>query len=213
MVRPRPDWRSDAGFSTHEILVAATVGLMIAAGFVSFNHYQIRAIHDQVSQLELQTMDRDVLDLFAREVRRAGTNPTCAAGITALSEAKTTGLRIQADLNGNGVIDATNNEDVIYRASADGEALERVTNNTVETLLSGVKLGGSSLRYYDGSGTELVPNPALTTAQAASVRRVRLELKVSNDGYTSYDSTMLSAAAATDIELRNRFFNASVTCQ
>jgi hypothetical protein len=68
MVRKRRGWASEAGFSTHEILVAATVGLLVTAGFVSFNHFQIRAIHDQVSQLEVQNMDRSVLDLFTREV-------------------------------------------------------------------------------------------------------------------------------------------------
>jgi type II secretory pathway component PulJ len=201
---------SEAGFGLSEVLVASTLGALIVAGFVAFNHFQLHALHDQVSQIELQTIDRDVVDLFAREVRRAGGDPTCAGTVTGIVEAAERRIRIQSDLNGNGIVDNDQNEDVTYRHNAATNAFERLANGATEVLLSGLLLEGSGIYYYDAAGTQLVGNPFLTEAQRNSVRRIRLQLSLTNRGMNS--GAQLKAAASTDVNLRNRYFIANTAC-
>ena len=150
--------RSDRGFGTVEVLVASAVGLLIVAGFIAFNHFQLHALQDQVSQIEIQTADRNIIDLFAREVRRAGADPTCAKNVTGILEASASSIRIQADLNGNGAVDNTNNEDVTYRYNSATNALERLANGTTEVLISfvGIDGSGTGIQYFDSALNELV---------------------------------------------------------
>lgn len=198
------------GYGTAEILAATTMALVASAAFVKFNQYQTRVVQDQAKQLALQDMTRTAIDMFAREVRRAGQNPTCAAGITPIVAATGLSLRIQADLDGNGVI-ATTNEDVTYRYNVSNWSFERVTNDVAEQFVSGV--GSIAVfRYYDGAGTELVPNPTLTGSQLLNVRRVHLDLVLSQTSAQAGSNVPYKASATTDVNLRNRFFVGMVTC-
>jgi Tfp pilus assembly protein PilW len=155
------------GYGTAEILAATTIALVASAAFVKFNHYQMHVVQDQAKQLALQDMARSAVDVFAREIRRAGQNPTCAGGIIPLVSATSNMLRIQADVDGNGTLAATN-EDVMYVATS--TAFSRVTNSLADTLVTGVTTS-ASFRYYDGAGVELVPArcslaPSSTTCAA-----------------------------------------------
>lgn len=202
--------RSEAGFGMSEVLVASTLGALMVAGFVAFNHFQLHALRDQVSQIELQTIDRDIVDLSAREVRRAGGDPTCARAVTGIREATAQSIRIESDLNANGVIGNDQNEDVTYRYNAATGAFERIANGATEVLLSGISLEGSGIRYFDAGGVELSGSPFLTEAQRNSVRRVRLQLGLADRGNSR--GAWLKAAAATDVSLRNRYFIANTAC-
>jgi prepilin-type N-terminal cleavage/methylation domain-containing protein len=202
-----------AGFTLTELMVASLLGLVVVGNFVAFNRFQLFALRNQANQLDIQTDARNLADLFAREIRRAGTNPTCAAGISAIAAAGTYQIEIQADLNGNGVIDGNNNEDVTYQYSPDANTVERIANGTTETLLSGVNLTGSRLRYFNAAGAELIPaSLTLLPSQRAAVTRVRLELALSGGAVDPTNHLPLRARVASDVDLRNRFFIGTMPC-
>lgn len=200
----------EAGFTIHEILLTSVLGALACSLFLSFSHFQFSALHNQANQVDLQTTARNVVDLFAREVRRAGKNPSCAA-FSAIAEARTSKLRVQSDLNGNGAIDGTN-EDLTYQFNPESDTITRETNEITDILVSDINVAGSRLRYYDGSGTELVPAPALTQAERDSVRRVRLELAMRGNAANPGGGAPLRTQVSTDVDLRNRFFVSSTAC-
>lgn len=193
-----------------ELLVATALGLAAMGTVLAFNTAQIQTMQNQTVQIDLQTTARSIVDLFARETRRAGADPMCTKAVTPVVSASATEFRMQTDLNGNGAVDAST-EDITYRFVNSMTTVERNTGSSAEALLSGADLTGSRFRYFDGTGAELVPSPSLTASQRAAVRRVRIELAVREAGVGS-QSVYLTARAATDVELRNRFFNVTVTC-
>jgi hypothetical protein len=139
-------------------------------------------------------------------------NPTCAAGFTAITTAKSTEVQINADLDGSGALGGTN-ETITYKITADAKKVERITTASTDLLLFGYDLTGSSIQYFDSSGVQLVPpSGGLTTAQRATVRRVRIELALAGDDYEASTSKSLQAQVSTDIDLRNRFFLNAPTC-
>jgi len=202
--------RSTAGVTLVELLVATALGLVGMATILSFNRAQFFALRDQATQLDIQTSTRAIVDLFAREVRRAGRDPACTKAFAAVASGSASQVHIQEDLNSNGVLDAAT-EDLTYRI-VNSRRIERVAGTTVDVLIDGVDLTGSRIRYFDGGGTELLPSPALSAAQLAAARRVRLELAAAGTSFGSTRSTALVARAATDVELRNRFFIATDSC-
>jgi prepilin-type N-terminal cleavage/methylation domain-containing protein len=202
------------GFTIPEVLVASALGLVVLATVYTFNRFQLFALRNQAVQLDIQTAARGFVDLFAREVRGTGMDPTCSKAFDGMGEARSDRLRIRMDLNGNGVIDG-NNEDVTYVFNAVTNSVERTANGATETLFSGLALTGSSIRYFDANGTELVPTgspAALTPAQRALVRRVRVHIALQGAGVDPQNTQSLTARASTDVDLRNRFFIASTAC-
>jgi type II secretory pathway component PulJ len=202
--------RRCGGVTLIEILVAMLIGVGVAATVAWFERAQFLAMEDQAAQLDIQTSARAIVDVFARDVRRAGMDPTCAKNVTAVVDASPTALRFQADLNANGALDAAS-EDLLYRL-VDGIRVERGQGTTVEPLLEDIDLSGSRIRYFDAAGSELLASTSLTAAQRALIRRVRLELAVRVPARSGSGAPDLVARAATDVELRNRFFVGVTGC-
>ena len=202
--------RSSAGVTIVELLVGTALSLGAMSAVLSFQRAQFFALRDQVKQLQMQDATRNVVDLFAREMRRAGRDPACAKIFTPILLGSASEVQFREDLNANGTLEA-DTEELRYRI-VDSARLERVAGESAEVLISDVDLTGSRLRYFDGAGNELVPNPNLSEAQRATVRRVRLELATTGHDSGSSRSAPLAARAATDVELRNRFFIQSESC-
>jgi len=202
--------RSAAGVTLIDLLVSVALSLVAMATVLAFHRAQLSALQDQARQLDLQTSTRAIVELFAREVRRAGLDPGCTKKFAMLADGSATQVRVQEDLNSNGALDPAS-EDITYRI-VESRQLERVTGATTDILLSNVDLSGSRLRYFDGGGVELLPAPSLSAAQRAAVRRVRIEIAASGAAASPMRSMPLVAYAATDVELRNRFFVISNTC-
>ncbi len=206
--------KGEAGFTIPELLVAMVVTLVITAGFLAFQRFQLFALHDQATQLDIQTAARNVVELFAREVRRAGMDPTCGKAFEGLAKARDKEVRIQSDLNGSGAIDGPN-EDITFRYNSETQAVERVANGVTESLLSGMDLDGSLILYYDAAGSQLVPavsTGGLNAAQRAAVRRIRIELAIAGDPADPNKEVPLRARASTNVNLRNRFFITNTAC-
>ncbi|MFQ5666771.1 MAG: PilW family protein [Candidatus Binatia bacterium] len=211
MTRNATHGLGSAGFTIHEVLIATTLGLLVMGGFLSAYSFQLFSMQDQVNQLHVQTTARSIVDLFAREVRRAGTNPTCAQNIAGIALATATQLRIQSDFNESGDIDAPN-EDVTYRYDPAAHTIERVSGGVPETLATNIDPSGSVIRYFDDAGQELKPDPALTASQRAAVRRVRIELNLSAHATNPHHSVASRAQVSTDVDVRNRYFAGQVSC-
>jgi hypothetical protein len=189
----------DGGYAAMESLVAMGVGLLIAAGVASFNHFQLGTLLNQSKQVDMQSTTRGALDIFANEVRRAGMDPTRTGTVTALdivSREGAYGLRLQSDLNGNGEIDG-GNEDVIY-VVYNGNLI-RIAGGTPSRLISDGSLT-MQLEFYDGEGN-LVGTMWADSAppnDLSTVRRVGVTFDVQEETQ--------AAMVGTDVNVRNRFF-------
>jgi type II secretory pathway component PulJ len=208
--------RRQGGFTPVEVLVASAVGLTALAAVMSFNRFQMLTLRNQTTQVDVQTTSRNIVELFSREMRRAGANPGCKiAAFSGLADARTQRVRIQSDLNGDGALTAPG-EDVTYRYREYRDAVERIdvgAGGTTEVLLSGIDLRDSNIRYFDGNGTELNPwSGSLTSDQRAAVRRVRIELNVAARGLGISSTGALVAQQTADVDLRNRFFLGTTAC-
>ncbi len=201
------------GFTTMEVLVAGTIGLIALGAFASFNRFQTFALRNQAAQLAVQSDARAVIDLMAREVRRAGLDPTCGKAFEGIAIAEPQGIQVQADLNGDGAIGAPG-ESIYYRRNLETGAVERVAGGVTDVVLPGDEVQGGSVRYFDGAGNELTnaTGGGLSAAQRASVRRVRISLVLAADLVDPNSTAQARASVSTDVELRNRFFLTGAAC-
>ena len=201
-----------SGFTIAEVLVATSLSLVAVSAFASFGRSQLSAMRNQAAQNDIQMTARSIVDLFTREVRGAGANPSCGPGVTAIAEARAGLVHIQSDLDGDGTA-AGPGEDIVYQYRFSPDGFERVQNGTVDVLVDGVALAGSRFRYFDGSGAEIVPgSTGLTSAQRDGVRRVRIELSVTETDADPADTGRLRVQVANDVDLRNRYFANAIAC-
>lgn len=222
-VRNEQSTAGQRGYTLIEILASIALGLVALAGFTAFNRFQLFALRSQASQIDLQLTARTIVDLMAREIRRAGMDPNCAKNFEAIRRASTTQVRIQSDLNSNGSI-GTGDENIRYRYSTSNRTIERITSNGTDVLLDDVDPGSLTFTYYDANGNVLSPvsfgdeddvftvSGFLNNAQRAAVRRIRIRLALSDDDVDPTSDHELEASVSTDIDLRNRFFLGSTVC-
>lgn len=204
------------GFALADVLVGLVVGLMGLAVALSFDRYQLYALRNQNAQLDMQASGRAVLDLFTSEVRRAGTDPQCNRGFEAIAEATPFRVRLLADLNASGAIDATG-EDVIYSYDPTYKTVQRSAGgSTVDLTAANVVISGSTLEYFDGSGAKLVPSgmpPTLSATQRAAVRRISLTLRLQRSAVDPKNPRPQLAAMGATVDVRNRYFGGTLSCQ
>ena len=148
--------------------------------------------------------------MIARDIRRGGLDPTCSKAFDGISVAKSDEVRIKADLDGSGAIDSPE-EDITYRYQSNNNTVERVAGTTANSLMDGIVLTGSHLRYFDGAGVELIPGTgALGAGDRAQIRRIRIELSLAD--HVANRTEPMRARVSTDVDMRNRFFLADTTC-
>lgn len=210
MTPQRPNKRS-AGFTVVELLVTTLLTGVVLAAMVGLTGMQVSASRDQSSQIDLQQNVRNIAEMFAREVRRAGANPTCSTSFTAIESASGYQVRFKSDLNGNGSIDSTGDEDVTYQ-NYFGE-LRRIANGSIEVLLTNAEWSSSKLRYFDKSGIELSTGSdgfsSLSSSNRSKIRRIEFTIDVEQK---SPNGEVIRAAASSDVSLRNRFFIKTPSC-
>ena len=133
-----------SGFTIAEVLVATSLSLVAVSTFASFGRSQLSAMRNQAAQNDIQMTARSIVDLFTREVRSAGANPSCGPGVTAIAEARAGLVHIQSDLDGDGTA-AGPGEDIVYQYRFSPDGFERVQNGTVDVLVDGVAARGVAL--------------------------------------------------------------------
>jgi prepilin-type N-terminal cleavage/methylation domain-containing protein len=205
--------RDVRGFTLMELLVALGIAAVVGAGVASFVRAQSLAFRVQMAQTDMNDETRAVVELMAREIRLAGYNPHCIlapAPVTAIVSAEPQTLRIQLDLNENGVLDAgaADSEDVTYQWNAATQTVQRIVGGAATDLATDVPAAGFALRYYQSSGVEIVGSGAggaLTAAERAAVFRVSIMLQPTKlaDVRSTVDVT---ANLWTNVLLRNRYY-------
>ncbi len=203
--------RAERGYTLTELLAGTFIGLAALATFFGFNRFQLFALRTQSAQIELQTMGRSLTDLFTREVRRAGMDPTCVKTFEGIAEARWDQIRVKSDLNGNGVIDASG-EDVTYSYQYWPQAVLRTAGSAAEQLTDSNTYVWGWLEYFDGAGNQIAPWSTLTQTQRALVRRVRLTLWMWAQDADPQTYSWLEASFSSNVDLRNRFFVVSTAC-
>jgi Tfp pilus assembly protein PilW len=215
----RPRRRRSAGFTLAEILVGASLSLMMLGAIYTFQQGQTRALAAQNAYNDSQNVTRTVIDLMTRELRMATYDPTSPGALTTspgptcpgveqgIVEATPSTIRFEQDLNGDGAIGAVG-ESVEYDVL--GEELRRADGaNTPVTLVSGVPAGGFVLRYFDGSNppVELVPSgspAALTASQRNCVSKIRITVHANVPNPDPNNPMPLASAAESEVAIRNR---------
>jgi type II secretory pathway component PulJ len=201
------------GFSLVDVLVAVSVATVLGAGAVTYMRSQSLAMRTEASQLDVSDEARGVVEFMAREIRMAGYHPRppCAGSpFTAIVSGGPQQIRVQYDLNENGLLDAgpTASEDVTYQYNAGTQSIERVVGGVTTVLGTDVPADGFQLRYFPNTGAEIIGAGAggtLTAAQAAAVFRVSILLQPSKQA-DSRVTTRTRAPLWTNVLLRNRQF-------
>jgi Tfp pilus assembly protein PilW len=200
-----------SGFSIVEAMVATAIGLVAVGAFATFNVAQMYTLRNQSNQLDLQTSARSIADLFAREVRHAGSNPTCDAAVSpGVAGGQISAVQLHADLDGDGKITSAN-ENVTYTLDSTNQRITRTDNaaGRTDTLWSGTSIAGSQLLYFDANGNALAPvsgSTALSAAQLLNVRRVALQIVLTAQVGQPNNAMQQTAAESANIEIRNRYF-------
>ncbi len=141
------------GFTLVELLVAIGLGMSVLAILTTTFIAQARVYNAQEQIKEMEQTARGVVDVITRELKMAGYKPNGGSFAGVPYDAGQ--LRIQADLDGNGVIPAsgTTFEDIRYtfdganlrimRQEGPGGSIESMANNVTAFNFSYVKADGS----------------------------------------------------------------------
>jgi len=170
------------GFTLIELLVTLAVsGILLAAVtqlFISSN--KMYTVQEQV--LRIQQEVRSGLDIFSRDIRMAGYNPTGGASDAGFSTASSTNLRVQYDYNDDGTCDI----DREYQYSASDQSLKvrrGGASGSFQALVNNVD--SMSFQYTLSNGTT-TNNPADTE----DIRRVIINVcgQISGGYSNTYDN-------------------------
>ncbi|MBU1184433.1 MAG: prepilin-type N-terminal cleavage/methylation domain-containing protein [Proteobacteria bacterium] len=151
------------GFSLVELLIAMAVGLVVLGAMYSVFTIQNKTFGNQEVFVEMQQNVRAGMDMMAREIGMAGYNPAGVnfAGVTVI----TSQLQIQADLDGNGAIDSTSQENVIYIFDSTNKQITRYIGAGNQAFVENVD--SFTFEYLKGDGT---------AATTEDVRRIRITI-------------------------------------
>ena len=142
---PRAFMTDSKGFTLVEVLIAMAIAGIVMGAIYSIFISSNRSYRTQDSVADAQQRVRVGIDFIAHDVRLAGLDPLGAgAGI---ENATATNLRMTADLDLNGVIDAPlNQERITYDYDAPSRTLRR--------------------KLYEGTGSESAWQPLINDVSA-----------------------------------------------
>ncbi len=205
--------RDVRGFTLMEMLVGMAIALVVGAGAVSFVRAQSTAIHTQMAQTDVNDEARAVIELMGREIRLAGYNPRCILTpppVAALVTAEPQRVRIQYDLNENGLLDAgvAEAEDITYEYVSASQKIQRIVGGVATDVATDVPAASFELRYFQSSGVEIAGSGgggALTAPEMAAVYSISIKFQPAKvaDVRTATD---VRADLWTTVLLRNRYY-------
>lgn len=159
-VRHWDGFRSRAGFTTAELLVAATVGMMITGSALALCHVGNRAVAALIGSQAAWQEARAAATLWTGEWRGAGYDPTGAAG-AGIGRATAESLEFSADWNANGTLvpTDTNPSERLAWAAAPGVWRRGVNGGP---RLPAAWPDSARFIYRDAAGADLggAPDPA-----------------------------------------------------
>jgi len=173
------------------VMTAASMGAMYS---MMIAQNQVFSAQDHA--VEMDQTARTIMTMISRELRMAGYNPVQGVSFNGITYDPVQ-LRIQADLNGNGVRTDTN-EDITYSFDAANRRLLRTAPNS---LIVFQNIQAFTFSYLDTGG-----NP---TTNSADIRQVMVSVKARaanpdptyplNNGYRT--STLQSRVTPRDLGL------------
>lgn len=166
------------GTTLVELLVGMLLGLVAAAALTVVLRAGLAASVRAGGDAEATIESAAALDQLVRDLRIAGYDPG-ADGIAPFTLTAADRVEMQADLDGNGAIDAASEERIAYRVAASSRSVQRVVGTQSLPILSDVPSGGLRLAYRDAAGALL--DPAAATTRSAA-RLVEIDLTVAPPG-------------------------------
>ena len=160
--------RRHDGFTLLELLVATALAALGAAAFTALLVATLAARRQAAGGAEAVAAVAAAVDQIARDVRLAGYDPQ-AGGVVGLPTATGATLVVAADLDGDGAVDTSSEEQIGYRLLND--TLERTVGRQSLPLLDELAPGGLLLQYLDATGGPIDPAApgALSTIRAVTV--------------------------------------------
>ena len=176
------------GFTLIEILIATAIGSLVLAAIVDTFVTQRKSYDLQEQMAEMTQNARIGVEMLSREVRMAGYDPT-GANFDAIPYDTTT-LQLQADLNGDGDPDDTD-ETIIYFYDATALQIIRQANGSQQPLVENIT--AFTFIYLDRAG-----NPVITSAEVYQIQ-ITITARTAafdphypnNNGYRTYTLTSL----------------------
>jgi Tfp pilus assembly protein PilW len=182
------------GTTVLELVVASGLGLLGLGALVAAVAVAARVTTAIGARAEAEDTAQLAIEAFRFDVRRAGFDPA-AVGVEPVTAALADQLALQADLDGDGTIDAGSEELTRWLCATGPPRLSRVIG--AQSLPIAGPMTRCGLRYFDAGGIELAPGPGgLAPADRVRVRRVTLDLAVQPTGGGE------PAARAADVALR-----------
>jgi len=169
---------AQSGCTLIELLVGATLGLIAVAALTAAVAGGLRLLTTGSARGEAEDTVHLAVEALTFDVRRAGWDPA-AAGVTGLTGAAPDRLAIEADLDGNGAVDATSEEAIAW-VCASGK-LSRLVGRQSLPLADGVTR--CTFHYADATGADIAaPASGLDATDRRRTRTVGLDLTLAPRG-------------------------------
>src|SRR5437667_205492 len=153
---------AERGASLVELLVGTLLGLLALAALTAAVAVGARLVAAAGARGEAEDTAQLAVEAFTFDARRAGYDPA-GAEIERVVEARPDAVTFGADLDGDGLVDGTSEEQTAYACSAANRRLSRIVGRQSLPLADGVSACG--LRYLDAAGTAFaVPSAGLGAA-------------------------------------------------
>src|SRR5262245_36937995 len=201
----RANVSGSGGFTLAELLITMAIVGIVLAGLFTFLRTGESQLQMGAGQVEAQQNVRVAFDLMIKEIRGAGFDPRSVGFAAIVNTAgaglpTATGLRLQNDLNGNGVFDA--GERVQYAIV--GTLLRRQVLNAAgggqqdDVIIAGVDTSaGAVFQYENGTGAA----PANETEIRTVV--VLLQTRPEVSAATGADHGLVFVRMTDAVQLRN----------
>jgi Tfp pilus assembly protein PilW len=186
----------ERGTTLLELLVALGLGVALTLAAVSASAGALRLVARTAVRLEADDVVQLAVEAFLFDVRRAGFDPR-AVGVEAVAVATPARVVLQADLDGDGLLDAGSEEVTAYACDLPGRRLSRILGAQSLPLANDVV--GCALAYSDDAGAA-IPAPAsgLDAVTRGRVRLVTLDVALRPAGVVA------ASARRTSVALRVR---------
>ena len=163
------DSHNQFGVTLVEILVTLAMSLTTVAAIYTIHLVQLNQQRVQEDRMAMQQNVRAAMDMIARELRIAGYDPS---GLNSDENSSNnllgipydpTGLHVQADLNGNGLL-SDSNETIVYSFDESSRILRRKVGRGGRQPVA-EHIEGFSIQYWDNQGQPTMDSQKIRAIQ------------------------------------------------